>query len=216
MCIYIGFLPFQRSAGEFCLCPSRTAFIKPGVNTQACRARCRGENTSCAQIFPWKSIASCSPAGPTSCLEACCLFVSFLTVLHQGLPAVSKAAAVPAAPRGRQGKRQRHSVFAHTLMVQSEHAKSATKGKRSLRNLSSFSWLVGLLLYLLQGVREGAQVKAFCGAAATEGKLQDIKSPLALAPFLLSQAAQELSPDLIIESLSFVLTGSSLRQGQIV
>lgn len=101
-------------------------------------------------------------------------------------------------------------------MVQSGYAKSATKGKRSLRNLSSFSWLVGLLLYLLQGVREGAQVKAFCRAAATEGKLQDIKSPVALAPFLLSQAAQELSPDLIIESLSFVLTGSSLRQGQIV
>lgn len=130
ICIHIEFLPFQRSAGEFCLCPSRTAFIKPGVNTQACRARCRGENTSCARIFPWKSIASCSPAGPTSCLEACCSFVSFLISLHQGLPAVSKAAAVPAAPRGRQGKRQRRSVFAHTLMVQSEHAKSASQGKK--------------------------------------------------------------------------------------
>lgn len=59
-------------------------------------------------------------------------------------------------------------------------------------------------------------MKAFCGAAAIEGKLQDIKSPVALAPFLLSQAAQELSPALIIKSLSFVLTGSSLRQGQIV
>lgn len=123
---YIEFLPFQRSAGEFCLCPSCTAFIKPGVNTQACR----GENTSYARIFPWKSTASCIPAGPTSCLEACCLAVSFLISLHQGLPAVSKAAAVPAAPRGREGKRQRRSLFARTLMVQSEYAKSASQGKK--------------------------------------------------------------------------------------
>lgn len=136
-----------------------------------------------------------SPPGSARCQQSCCC---------------------PCCSQGQAGKRQRRSVFAHTLMVQSEYAKSATKGKRSLRNLFSFSWLVGLLLYLLQGVREGAQVKAFCRAAATEGKLQDIKSPVALAPFLLSQAAQELSPDLIIESLSFVLTGSSLRQGQIV